>query len=136
MDTPENETSALPELSPQALTATGRVFSLVALLVNLTLLGIAGYLTTIVRLHSVKVFTDCEMELPFMTAMLLSIPAGVCIASLGLIGCVLAWVEYAIANQTIRLSIHIFAAILMLIFTATYCLSLLVPMMGLMRSMP
>jgi hypothetical protein len=115
--------------------ATSRVFSLVALAVNITLLGIVGYLTTIVRANSEKVFADCNVQLPLLTMMLLDIPTIACVVGIGLIGCLLGWVEYAICNQGSRLSLHIMMAVLMLVFTATYCLSLLMPMVEMMHNM-
>lgn len=111
-------------------------FALGSLLTDFLLLGFVGYLAVVVRWDFQRVFQDLGVELPAPTAAFLAVPDGAFITLLVSIGILLAAKEVALASRPFKVSLNIAVGVALLAFATVLYLSLLIPTIGLVQSLP
>ena len=104
------------------------VASAVALLIDLVLLAMAGYLATCVRPNFVKLIEDFDAELPAITLLTISVPGILLVAVFLGIAAFLALKEILVPYAAVKLGVNLVAGLAVLAFAAVFYLSLLMPL--------
>ena len=117
------------------LSAMSRFFTVTTLLIDVCLLAVAAYLVTVVRASFEKIFADFGVALPPITVAILSLPASISLPVLACIGVMLAVEEATVRSDGVRLGIHVAAGAGLLLFAIAFYMSLLIPLMALVRSL-
>jgi len=109
------------------------VFSGLALMVDLVLLVMAGYLTTFVRPNFVKVLQDFDTELPVLTQWMISVPGMVFVGVFFGITALLVLKEIVVEQAAVKLGANLAAGLAVLAFAAIFYLSLFLPLSSLVQ---
>lgn len=121
------------EVETRRILRAARLLSVSAWVVNLALLGLIAYLTTVIRGDFEKLLLELNATLPALSAALLALSPGLCLAAVCILAGLLTLMEIVFAAPAVRLSAHIIMAMMLLIFITLYYLALLLPIIGAMR---
>ena len=117
-------------------TATvGVVFSVIASVIDLLLLGVLWFVYQYQVPHFVKVFEDFDTELPALTRLMMSLPNGLLLLLFLGIGILLVFKEIVLRNAAVKLSVSLVIGVGLLAFAGTLFFALYLPLVSLIEKL-
>jgi hypothetical protein len=123
------------EQESRSSSAATHTLSILMLSLDIFLLGIIVWITTLVRCRFEAIFHDFGAQLPIITTLLLFVPGKVYAMTATCFGFLLLVKEYTISKQSLKLAINLVAGVALLAFTALFPLAMLLPWMSLIQNL-
>jgi hypothetical protein len=123
------------ELESQLSNKLPRVLCFVTLTIDMFLLGLILWQTTVFRQSFQGFFSDFGVELPYFTAMLLSVPGKVYVVAVACLSMILMAKEITISDTSSKLIINLSVGVALLIFAVLFHFALLMPWMSLIQNL-